>query len=166
MATHTPEVARLGLLGWKLVRLIESHSDQLAGGLLGRIQGSGRCSKLVEMVPREELKQRSYEIYHNLGEWLQNKSESDVEHHYLAIGARRAAQGVPLSQAMLAIVATKEHLWEYISREILFDHSFELLQELELLQRVERFFDRASYYMAVGYESHHVPHHKAAAGSS
>ena len=41
----------------------------------------------------------------------------------MAIGERRYAQGVRLSQLTFMIVATKEHLWEYVSREALADRS-------------------------------------------
>jgi len=146
--------ALLGVLGWRLVRLIETHSDQLVRGLLDRIENSERCREFVLKVPPEDLKQRVYEIYHHLGQWLLTKTEHDVEQRYTAIGERRAAQGVPLSQLMFVIVATKEHLWEYVNKEAMADRPVELFQELELFQLVEQFFDRAVYFAAIGYERH------------
>ncbi len=153
----------LGVLGWRLVRLIETHSDELARGLLEKIQNSERCRHYVEKVPLEELKQRVYEIYHNLGEWLLRKTESDVERRYTAIGERRASQGVALSQLIFVISATKEHLWEYVAKEAATDQAFELFQELALFQLVEQFFDRATYFAAVGYERYQAAHHGVAA---
>jgi len=148
------QTALLGVLGWRLVRLIETHSDQLARGLLERIENSERCREFVQKVPPDDLKDRVYEIYHHLGEWLLKKTERDVEQRYTAIGERRASQGVPLSQLMFVIVATKENLWEYVTREAMLDRPVELFQELELFQLVEQFFDRAVYFGAIGYEQH------------
>ncbi|HVP44298.1 MAG TPA: hypothetical protein VMS96_12765, partial [Terriglobales bacterium] len=142
----------LGVLGWRLVRLIESHSDALAKGLWERLQNSERTTDYVSRVPPEELKERVGEIYRHLGEWLLKKTEADVEHRYVAIGERRFAQGVRLSQLTFMIVATKEHLWEYVSREALADRPVELFQELELFQLVDQFFDRALYFAGVGFE--------------
>lgn len=142
----------LGVLGWRLVRLIEVHSHQLAKGLLERIRSSERMSDYTQKVPPDELEQRVYEIYNHLGEWLLKKTEADVQRRYVAIGERRAAQGVTLSQLLFMIVATKEHLWEYVSREALADRPVELFQELELFQLVDQFFDRALYFAALGYE--------------
>jgi hypothetical protein len=156
------QTALLGVLGWRLVRLIETHSDQLARGLLARIENSERCREFVLKVPSEDLKDRVYEIYHHLGEWLLKKTERDVEHRYIAIGERRAAQGVPLSQFMFVIVATKENLWEYVTREAMLDRPVELFQELELFQLVEQFFDRAVYFGAIGYERYQSARKKAA----
>ena len=152
IAESSQTAAMLGVLGWRLVRLIETHSDQLARGLLERIENSERCREFVHKVPAEELRQRVYEIYHNLGQWLLKKTERDVEQRYMAIGERRASQGVSLSQVIFAIVATKEHLWEYVTEEALADRPVELFQELELFQLVEQFFDRAVYFAAFGFE--------------
>lgn len=164
MTASGSEDAFLGVLGWRLVRLIETHSDDLARGLLERIRNSERCRHYVEKVPPEELGQRVYEIYRHLGEWLLRKTESDVEHRYIAIGERRASQGVALSHLIFVISATKEHLWEYVAKESQTDRALELFQELKLFQFVEQFFDRAAYFAAIGYERYQAAHHQAAAG--
>jgi len=139
------------MMAIRLVRLIESHADKLSHGLLHKFQHLPHCSDLRK-VPAAELKDRSYEIYRNLNEWLVNTTESEVEHRYTALGARRAAQGVSLSHLIWALTATKEHLWEFLETEGFAEKPVELLGELELLHRVEQFFDRALYYAAIGYE--------------
>lgn len=139
------------MLAYRLVRLIETHSDILAGNLLTKAQSSPITKAYVD-VPQEELKQRVYEIYRHLGEWLLGRSEVELETRYLEIGARRAHQGIPLSQLTWAIILTKENLWEFVKEEIPQERALEIFGELELLQLLERFFDRAIYYAAVGYE--------------
>jgi hypothetical protein len=73
-----------------------------------------------------------YGIYRHLGEWLQTKSESDLERRYVAVGERRAAQGVPLSQLALAIVVTKEHLSLGAHKAKKTDGAVDLFQMLQL----------------------------------
>jgi len=164
MVTSGFPEASLGVLGWRLVKLIADHSDQLALGLLERIQNSEPCRHYVEKVPPEELEQRVREIYHNLGEWLLRRTEADVERRYVAIGERRASQGVTLSELIFAISSTKEHLWEYVAEEAPADRAFELFQELELFQLVEKFFDRALYFAAIGYERYRAIQRRASKG--
>lgn len=139
------------MLAYRLVRLIETHSDALAAGLLDKVQNS---SFLIDYanVPPEELKQRVYEIYRHLGDWLLSKHEGDIERRYREIGEKRAAQHVPISQLHWAIVLTKENLWEYLKKEAGMDRPTEVFGELEMLQMLDRFFDRAAYFAAVGYE--------------
>ena len=148
----------------RLVKLIEAHADKLSQGLMQSLQTSPRSSELLRKVPADELKRRAQEIYRNLGDWLLNKTESEIEERYTGIGMRRARQGVPLCDLMWAIILTKEYLWEHLQSEGLLEEPVELLGELELLRNLERFFDRATYFAAVGYESavrHEAAHRPA-----
>lgn len=141
------------MLAYRLVRLIETHSDALAAGLLHRVQTSPLVAA-YRQVPPEELRQRVHEIYRHLGDWLLSKSEGDIEHRYMEIGARRASQGVPVSQVSWAIILTKENLWEFLKSEAVMDRPTEVFSELEMLQLLEQFFDRAIFYAALGYEQY------------
>jgi hypothetical protein len=137
----------------RLVKLIEAHADKLSQGLMRSLETSSRSSELLRKVPADELKSRVQEIYRNLGDWLLSKTESEIEERYTGLGMRRARQGVPFCQFMWAILLTKEYLWEHLESEGLLEEPVELLGEMELLRNLERFFDRAIYFAAVGYES-------------
>jgi hypothetical protein len=137
---------------YRLVRLIETHSQALAGCLLERVQSSDLTPDFKNKVPPEELKERVYEIYHHLGAWLMGKDEVHLQQRYLEIGARRCQQRVPLSEMVWVIVLTKENLWEFIKKESVLERPVEVFGELEMLQLLEQFFDRAIYYASVGYE--------------
>jgi hypothetical protein len=140
------------MLAYRLVRLIETHSDALATGLLQRVQTS-EFTRDYRNVPAEDLKRTVYEIYRHLGDWLMGKSEFDIELRYREIGARRAEQGVPLSQLVWVIVLTKENLWSYLKREAGIERPAEVFGELEMLQLLDQFFDRAILYGSIGYEN-------------
>ncbi len=139
------------MLLYRLVRLIETHSQALAASLLLRVQESD-YTQGYQNVPPEELKDRVYEIYRHLGDWLLGKTEFDIEQRYLEIGARRAQQQVPFSQLAMVIVLTKENLWEFLKKESVMDRPVEVFGELEMLQLLEQFFDHAIFWAAVGYE--------------
>jgi hypothetical protein len=139
------------MFSYRLVRLIESHADALAAGLEEKVQSSLQVTHFRD-ISAHELRERVYEIYRHLGEWLLGKNELDIEHRYREIGARRAHQRVPLSEVIQAIVLTKENLWEFLKSEAVVDRAVEIMGELELLQMLEMFFDRAIYFAAVGYE--------------
>jgi len=139
------------MLTYKLVRLIETHSDTLAAGLLAKVRNSLRLGEYGS-VPPEELQQRVYEIYRHLGEWLLSRREIDLERRYIEIGARRAAQGVPLSQLIWAIILTKENLRDFLKGESAMERPPEVFGRLELLELLEQFFYRAIHSAAIGYE--------------
>jgi len=146
---NTEEIAMMTL--YRLVRLIEMHSNELASCLLDRVHNS-EATPDYKLVPDEDLRNRVYEIYLHLGEWLMRKDELELEQRHLRIGARRAQQGVPFSQVAWAITLTKQNLWGFLKRQSEMERPIEAFGELELLQLLDNFFDRAVYYAAIGHE--------------
>lgn len=141
------------LIAYHLVRLIERHADELATSLSQQVEKSPRTTEFCRRVPAQDLKLRVYEIYRDLGELLLKRTEGDIERRYREIGIRRAAQGVPFSQLAYAIILTKENLWSFLLKNAGVDRTIEVYGELELLQQLDYFFDRAITYAAAGYES-------------
>ena len=135
---------------YRLVRMIETHSSELASALLNRVRSSDATPDYY-LVPDQDLRERVYEIYRHLGDWLITRDEFDLEQRYQKIGARRAKQNVPLSQVIWAIVLTKDNLWEFLRLHSEMERPVEALGELEMLQMLDLFFNRAMYFAAVGY---------------
>jgi hypothetical protein len=138
------------LLAYRLVKLIETHSDGLARTLQQKIESGDRCPA-YKNLPQGELARVVGEMYQGMGQWLMGKSEADIERRYTLIGQRRAEQGIPLSQVIWTIALVKENLWEYVQTNNL-GTPVELFGELEILQLLDQFFDRAMFYAAYGYE--------------
>ena len=89
------------MLGMKLVRLIEAHSEALSQGVVDVIRASERTSDF-RAIPREDLQRRVGEVYRNLGEWLLQKTEPDIASRFKAVAARRVAEGIRLPQFVWA----------------------------------------------------------------
>jgi hypothetical protein len=74
------------MLGLRLMRLVEAHSEELAAGLTEKLRKAERTCDF-RRIPPEDLHRRAAEVYHNLGEWLLTKTEDDIEKRFKAIGA-------------------------------------------------------------------------------
>ena len=135
----------------RLVHLIESHSQELAGELLNRTHQSPHLTSFSK-VPDHELRQRVHEIYSHLGQWLMSRTEGDIARQYAEIGARRYRQGVLLSELLWAIILTKDNLWDFLGRESWPGFEIEVLAEHDMFRRIDHFFNRAMYYAARGFE--------------
>ncbi len=146
----------------KLVRLIEKHSEELVGGLTEKIQLSERTSDFRK-IPAAELELAAAEVYRNLGEWLLQKTDEDIENRFRAVGARRAVEGVGLHQFVWALVTSRDHLWHFLQREAFACNVVELYGELELYQMLTQFFDRAVYYGIQGFGTSEA-HNNASSG--
>lgn len=139
------------MLGMKLVRLIEAHSDALSQGVVDVIRASERTSDF-RAISREDLQRRVSEVYRNLGEWLLQKTESEIAGRFKAVAARRAAEGIRLPQFVWALTLTRDHLLHFLRHEAFADNVVALYGELELHHLLDQFFDRAVYHSILGYE--------------
>lgn len=142
------------MIALRLVHLIESHSDQLAGSMLHKLEKSRRAADLRCKVPQQEIRERSYEVYRNLSDWLLTKTEEDVERVYKRLGRRRAEQGVALSALCWGIMMIERNLWDFLELEGMREKPLEILGSLELLHLLDQFFEKAVYYAVLGYEGY------------
>jgi hypothetical protein len=137
--------------GSRLVRLIEKHSDELAMGLTAKLRQSERTTDFRKLSA-EELQNTTAALYRNLGEWLLNKTERDIEKHFVGIAERRASDGIRLQQFVWALIISRNHLYRFLLGHAFSDSIFELYNELELQQLLNQFFERATYYGVAAYE--------------
>ena len=131
--------------------MIEDHAEELTRGTLNDIRKNPR-TPFYHTLSGEAFYSRVYEVYRDLGNWLGAKTDAKLEAWYRALGRRRCAEGVDLSEVIYALILTKNHLEDYVRTSGLVDSAVELYQERELFRFIEYFFDRALYYSARGYE--------------
>lgn len=140
------------MIAVRLVRLIETHSDELADELMNKFQASSRTGDLRN-VPAHELRERSLEVMRHLSEWLICKSDTEIERRYREMGRARSVQNVSFADFCWAMVLTKEHIWDFIQRQGFLGGPLEIYGAMELLRMLDRFFERAICYGAEGYEN-------------
>jgi len=137
--------------GPKISAMIERHADRLSRGVAEQIRAADRTSDF-RRIPAQDLRLAAVDVYCNLGEWLLQKTESDVENRFRTIGSRRAVEGVGRHQFVWALMLTRDHLWRFLEEEGFADNIVALRGEQELRQMLNQFFDRAIYYGILGYD--------------
>ncbi len=143
------------MIALRLVRLIETHHEELAHSLMRRVEESTKCAELKKLVPRQELERRIEEVYRHMSDWLLTRTEHDIFSVYTALGKHRFEQGVPFEQFLWGIALVKENLWDFLERESVDVSAVNLRSEFDLLRSVGQFFDKAMYYAALGYWEAH-----------
>lgn len=91
------------------------------------------------------------------------KSDEALQAAYNELGEKRAAEGIPLSEVVYALILTKSHLRDYIASVGLVDSAVELYQVQELHRMVGHFFDLAIMSTVKGYERGAALGHAASA---
>ncbi len=135
----------------RLIRIIESNADEFAHSTVKKIRSSPRTES-HRKVPDKDMYNRCYEVYHNLGRWLWEKSDQAVQARFNELGESRCEEDIPLADVLWALVLTKDRLLEYLGSYGLADSAIELYQQQELDKLIGHFFDRAVCYTAAGYE--------------
>jgi hypothetical protein len=141
------------MIALRLVRLIESHSEELSENLVHKLQRSTRTADYRKILP-QEIRERGHEVYRNLSEWLLTKTSEDIERVYIALGRNRAEQGVTMSALCWAIITTRENLWDFLELHGMREKPLEILGGFELVRLLDQFFDQAVYFATLGHESY------------
>ena len=151
------------MIGAQLIELIGIHANQLSRDIARDLATSER-TRGFHAIPFEELTPRLFEIIHDLGNWVGDPSSLKVKAEFMAWGAQRFDQKIPLSEVVYAIIILKQHLRRYIAEHGLVEASFprveqdyvlpmHLLSLQELNATVNQFFDEAFYFLVRGYET-------------
>lgn len=136
----------------RLVKLIESHADELSRNLLQDLRKRDSTSTF-RTYDEKEIYERAFNVYSHLGKWISRETTKDeIAKHYTALGAKRHQEGFALSEIIQALIMTRRHLWLKVLAEGFLDTALDLNQALDLNNRVMLFFDRAIFYVAVGYQ--------------
>jgi len=143
---------KMATIAARLVKVIESNADKLSRELVESVLGSDRTSGMRRRDPAELL-QRAKEIFGDLGNWLLNKTEAEIEQRYRQIGEQLAAQGIPLSHWTWSLAMGRQQIWRLLQTEAFPEGAFEVFGQLELVQTLDQFFDRAVYHAVVAYEA-------------
>jgi hypothetical protein len=144
-------------LSGRLIAIVEQNAQALSEGAIKLLQSSHRTSAYHDLSHRD-LYDRAFEVYHDLGRWLWEKSNSTVESWYNELGKKRCEEGIPLAQVVWALILTKDHLISYLDASGFADSAVELYQQQEFDRIIGHFFDRAICYAAEGYERETASH--------
>ncbi len=148
------------MLSANLIRMIERHAEDLTAEVLKDL-GANPRTPAYHRLSQDELHRRVYDVYHNLGRWLGDKTDAPIESGYLGLGRTRRLEGVPLSEVVYALIVVKEHLRSFIRRAGAVDTAVELYQEEEINLMIGHFFDKAVYFTVKGYEAAEAPARQA-----
>jgi hypothetical protein len=137
-------------LPW-LMKQIETHAEQLSEQVIQAVRTSPRTRSMGQLS-EEELRNRFFDLFRNFGRWLSEKNEDEIEAIYGEIGRRRCREGMPLNDLVYALILVKQHVWDYVVKNLMPASEGRLYEEERFGEMVGKFFDRALYHTIRGYE--------------
>jgi hypothetical protein len=139
------------MLAGYLLQTIERHSDKLTEALVRDLTTNERTPSFRRLPPTA-LRERAFAIYGHLGDWLAAGSEAQVATTFAALGRQRFEEQIPLEELVYAIILTKQHVRDSISRLGEIESAIEVHYVIDLHKMIEAFFDRALQATVAGYE--------------
>lgn len=140
------------ILAKNLVHLIERDAESLAKWWLEIVRAHPSTPTFHRWDERQ-LYTRVYKVYSNLGQSIsQRTTKKDIAREYIAMGRQRYAEGFALAEVLQALIISRRVLWLKVQADGFLDTALDMSLALELNNQVLLFFDRATYFTAVGYE--------------
>jgi hypothetical protein len=141
------------LLSRKLIALIETNAEELTTKWMEIVRTHPDTPTYHTHDP-EQLHERAYSVYSQLGKWLSDATTKDeIQEIYSTLGRHRREEGFTLSEVLQALTITRRVLWLKIESDGLLDSALDMSLAMHLSNRTVLFFDRAMFYTARGYES-------------
>jgi len=139
------------MLSSVLLDLIENNSRRMAAVWRQGIKSSP-YSRTYQRFADAELERRARDVYENLGKWLDRDTTMEqIGEAYIVVGQQRYQEGFPLCEVQYGLHFTKKVLWDHILSEGILTNALEIYQALDLVIRLQNFFDLASFYIIRGW---------------
>jgi hypothetical protein len=139
------------MLATYLLRILERHSEALADALVRDLTTNERTLS-YRRLPPEALRERTQAIYRHVVDWLADGTRMHVATTFEALGRERFDEQIPLEELVYAIILTKRHVRDSVSRLNEIESAIELHYVLDLHVMIDLFFDRALHATVTGYE--------------
>lgn len=138
----------------KFIRLVEDHAEEITKEWISEIKANPSTAG-YRRLNDEVLNTRVYDVYKRLRKWvLENDiNDSETAKHFMKLGNERASEGLKNSEVVYALILARVVLCRYIENHGLINSSLELHQLFEFYQTLNNFFDKATYFVAVGFEN-------------
>jgi len=137
-------------LPW-LMHQIETHAEQLTDRVIAAVRTNPR-TKFLRDASEEQLRRRFFDLFRDMGRWLSEANESEIEAIYAEFGRARCHEAVPLGELVYALLLVKQHLWDYVKKHVVAVSESTLYEEELVAEMMGRFFDSALYHAVRGYE--------------
>lgn len=151
-ADETPAEKRENLLSNRLVELIEENSARIAEVWMADVQHN-KSTPTYHIFDQQLLFHRIFLVMSHFGQWLSGSYHGqDIVSYYTNLGQERKEEGFGLSEVISALSLLNKHIWEFALLQGMWHKTIDIYMILELERRITLFFDKATYYVAKGYE--------------
>jgi len=135
----------------KLIDLVESHAEQIATQW-SRVVVKNPFTPFYHNRPAERLIPQAVRFYRNFRKlFLEPKPAEASDGYFTGYAERRYREGVPLHEAIYALILMRRQIWLYAEFQAIFNTAVERQQAIESVTRTILMFDYAVYFITKRY---------------
>ncbi|HOV89123.1 MAG TPA: NUDIX hydrolase [Syntrophorhabdaceae bacterium] len=139
------------LLSDELVNAVQSNSKKIIELWINDIS-TNPSTKSYHNFDKEELYSRANYIIGQINAWLKGiKGEVEFKSFYNDLGRTRKRDKIPLEELISSVSLLKKHIWMFTYSYGVWEKMVDIYRMFELGERLVYFFDKATYYMVMGY---------------
>ncbi|MDA8125147.1 MAG: hypothetical protein M0009_08180 [Deltaproteobacteria bacterium] len=136
----------------KLVDLVEGHAEEIAEQWAKNVVKHHFTPYYHHCSP-DEIVPRAMKFYRNFRAiFMEPKPIEAAESFFTKYAEGRFKEGVPLHEAIYALILMRRQLWLYAEFQAVFTTAMEKLQAMESLNRTILVFDYAVYFITKTYD--------------
>jgi hypothetical protein len=135
----------------KLLHVTEQHAGEISGQWCKAISTNPRTPVLQEMS-RDRCMDFAVEFYRNLRRiYFDKQPYREVDKYFEKYAADRFREGLPLHEAVYALIMLRRQMWLYADFQAIFTTALDQYKAVESINRTIRLFDQGIYIITKKY---------------
>lgn len=135
----------------KLIDLTEKNAEKIARQWAKDVKTNEK-TQAYRGAPDERIMQQAMEFYQHFREmFVHDAPYKQAEKYFEHYAEERYREGIPLHEAVYALILMRRHIWLYAEFQAIFITAVEHRQAVESLSRTILMFDYAMYVIARKY---------------
>ncbi|HOD34808.1 MAG TPA: hypothetical protein PLR20_03230 [Syntrophales bacterium] len=135
----------------KLLHVTEQHAKEISGQWCKAIQSNPRTPTL-HTTTREKCVEFAVEFYKNLRRiYFDEPPYKQVEKYFEHYAEERVREGLPLHEAIYALVMLRRQMWLFADFQAIFMTAMDQYKAVESINRTIRIFDQGIYIISKKY---------------
>ena len=136
----------------KFVELAERHAEKMAKRWAMDVQNNVK-TKTYKNLDEQKIIFQGIRYYQHFSKmFADEKVSEDVLKYFKSYAADSYAMGIPLDEAIYALILLRRHIWLYAEFQTIFTSGIDQMQALDTLSRTILLFDYAAYEVTKEYQ--------------
>lgn len=136
----------------KYIELMERHAEEIAKNWAKDVRQNTKTT-YYKFLDEQKIISQCVKFYHYFSKmYADEKISEDVLTHFKTYARETYEWGVPMDEAIYALILMRRHIWLYAEFQSVFTSSIDRVEAIDSLNRTILLFDYAEYEITKDYQ--------------